>query len=164
METVFCFVVLFFLCGFALNFLSYRVLKKRVLRKRKWGLNICCGKTDGGGVNADIKKHADLPNFVLLESIYSLPFKDNQFDYVLCSHTIEHVDDPTKFYNELARVGKNVVLVIPPLWDFLASFFTIYAHKWIFLSFKKEHTKLPKFVVNPASSAFQKIFGQKIVT
>ena len=76
----------------ALNFLSYRVMGG-VIRKRRerWDLNICCGKTDGGGVNADIIKHADVPNLVVVDDIYNLPFSTNQFDNVLCSHTIEHV-------------------------------------------------------------------------
>ena len=33
------------------------------------------------------------------------PFKDNQFDYVICSHVIEHVVDPAAFMNEIFRVG-----------------------------------------------------------
>ena len=33
------------------------------------------------------------------------PFLDNQFDYVICSHVIEHVPDPAKFMAEVFRVG-----------------------------------------------------------
>lgn len=33
------------------------------------------------------------------------PFGDNQFDYVICSHVIEHVVDPVSFLNEVFRVG-----------------------------------------------------------
>lgn len=33
------------------------------------------------------------------------PFKNNQFDYVICSHVIEHVDNPEKFLGEVFRVG-----------------------------------------------------------
>lgn len=144
--------------------LSYKILKNITLKKRKWDLNICCGKTDGGGINADIKKHADVPNFVLIDDIYDLPFVDKQFEYVLCSHTIEHVDDPMKFYNELKRVGNNVVLVVPPLWDIFAAFLCVWGHKWTFLTLTKEHTKLPKFIPLPFAKSFQKIFGQKIRT
>lgn len=35
------------------------------------------------------------------------PFQDNQFDYVICSHVIEHVDDPEKFLREMFRVGRG---------------------------------------------------------
>jgi SAM-dependent methyltransferase len=33
------------------------------------------------------------------------PFKDSKFDYVICSHVIEHVADPACFMNEVFRVG-----------------------------------------------------------
>jgi len=33
------------------------------------------------------------------------PFDDNQFDYVICSHVIEHVEDPCSFLSEVFRVA-----------------------------------------------------------
>lgn len=143
------------------NSLSYSFLKKRILKRQKWGVNICCGKTDGGGINVDIVKHADIPNFVLIRDIYNLPFRDQQFDTVLCSHTIEHVENPEKFFRELKRIGKKLSIVIPPLWDITAAL-NVFEHKFIFLSFKKEHTKLPPFIRLPLASFIQKHFGQKI--
>jgi len=144
------------------HLLSYSILKNITLKRRIWDLNICCGKTDGGGVNADIVKHKDLPNFVLIKDIYNLPFKNKQFKYVLCSHTIEHVDNPEKFYQELKRVGKNVVLVVPPLWDIFASFLAFPSHRWICLTLKKEHPSLPKMVPYTLAIAYQNLFGQHI--
>lgn len=141
------------------HFVSYKLGKNRILKKQKWDLNICCGRTDGGGVNADIVQHDNLPNFVLLSSIYNLPFKDGEFQTVLCSHTIEHVDDPERFYTELQRVGRRVTLVVPPLYD-LAAVLSIMEHKWIFLSFRKEHHTLPAFVKLPFADVLQKRFGQ----
>jgi SAM-dependent methyltransferase len=35
------------------------------------------------------------------------PFEDGQFDYVICSHVIEHVPDPVAFLGEVFRVGKG---------------------------------------------------------
>ncbi|MDH7512894.1 MAG: methyltransferase domain-containing protein [Clostridiales bacterium] len=145
----------------ALNFLSYRLLKKRILKKRKWDLNICCGKTDGGGINADIIHHTKLPRFVLIDSIYSLPFKDHQFETVLCSHTLEHVEDPVGFYKELTRVGKQITIVLPPLWDF-AGVLNVFEHRWIFLTLKKVHTRLPAHVRLPLSRTVQRILRQRI--
>jgi SAM-dependent methyltransferase len=143
------------------NLLSYTILKNRILKKKKWGLNICCGKTDGGGINADIVKHKDVPSFVYIEDIYNLPFKEKEFDTVISSHTIEHVDDPKRFYSELNRVGKEVTLVLPPLWDFSAAL-NFLEHKYIFLCLRKTHKKLPPFVPLPLSSFYHKRFGQKI--
>jgi len=145
----------------ALNFLSYRFLKKRILRKRKWDLNICCGKTDGCGVNADIFHHADLPNFIRLESVYRLPFRDHQFETVLCSHTMEHVEDPDAFLKELARVGNEVTIVLPPLWD-LAGALNVFEHRWIFLTLRKKHARLPRYVRLPLSRTVQRLLGQRI--
>ncbi|MEX0684834.1 MAG: methyltransferase domain-containing protein [Balneolales bacterium] len=131
------------------------------MNRQVWDLNICCGKTDGGGINADIYKHDSVPNFILTKDIYNLPFDDKQFKSVLCSHTIEHVDDPKRFFEELNRIGEKVVLVIPPLWD-LSAVLNALEHKWIFLTFKKEHLTLPPHVRLPLSNTVHKYFGQKI--
>lgn len=45
----------------------------------------------------------------------NMPFKDNEFDYVICCHVMEHVDDPAKFMNELSRVGKRGYIEVPSL-------------------------------------------------
>jgi SAM-dependent methyltransferase len=134
-------------------------MKNRILKRQKWDLNICCGKTDGGGVNADIIQHRDLPGFRQIDNIYNLPFKNQEFDSVLCSHTIEHVEDPECFFAELQRVGQRVTLVVPPLYD-LAAVLNVMEHKWIFITFKKEHHSLPKFVKLPFADRFQQQFGQ----
>ena len=143
------------------HYISYFSLKKRILAKHTWDLNICCGKTDGGGINADIFKHEDVPNFVFIENIYHLPFADKEFDRILCSHTLEHVENPVSFFKELTRVGREVTVVLPPLWD-ICAVFNIFEHKWIFLSFKKVHTGLPKYVKLPVAAFIQKKLGQKI--
>ncbi|MFQ6069455.1 MAG: methyltransferase domain-containing protein [Candidatus Aminicenantales bacterium] len=154
-------VIGFFLLIYGLHFLSYSVLKNRILRKQKWEANICCGKTDGGGVNVDIVKHSHVPCFVLVGEVYNLPFKDRQFSSIISSHTIEHLDDPQAFYQELKRISEKVTIVIPPLWDILGAF-AFLEHKHLFLSFKKEHHRLPPCIKLPFSSFIQKKFGQKI--
>ena len=42
-----------------------------------------------------------------------LPFKDKEFDFIIASHVIEHVDDISFFLNELARVGKQGYIEVP---------------------------------------------------
>ncbi len=159
-------MLVFILLGVAVltggaHIVSYYILKRRIVKKGTWGLNICCGNTDGGGVNADIHKHAELPRFDLIEDVYNLPYKDTQFDSVLCSHTLEHVEDPERFYNELERVGKRVTLVIPPLWDLLAVF-DFFSHKHIFLSMRKVHHTLPRHAKLPFARSIQRKFGQRL--
>jgi len=146
----------------ALNWLSYRVMGGIIRRRREtWDLNICCGKTDGGGVNVDIVKHAEIPNLVVVDDIYQLPFSANQFEHTLCSHTIEHVEDPGAFFAEMQRVSKHVTLVVPPLWD-LSAALNIFEHRWLFLTFRKEHHALPPHIPLPFARRLQERVGQKI--
>eukprot|EP01037_Dinobryon_pediforme_P007462 gene7462-7526_t len=44
-----------------------------------------------------------------------LPFKDQEFDYVICRHVLEHVDDPIQFVKEQARVAKRGYMETPSL-------------------------------------------------
>jgi SAM-dependent methyltransferase len=144
-----------------LHWYSYSHLKNSIVRRRTWDLNICCGNTDGGGTNADIVQHKDLPNFVQVDSIYSLPFDDKQFETALCSHTAEHVDDPDQFDQELRRVARRVVYILPPIWD-LAAAFNLREHRWIFLTVRKVHYRLPPRIALPFASRLQARVGQKI--
>ena len=36
-----------------------------------------------------------------------LPFSDKAFDYVICSHVLEHVEDPDLLISELMRVSNT---------------------------------------------------------
>lgn len=145
-----------------LNWLSYRVMGGIIRRRRAvWDLNICCGKTDGGGVNVDIVKHAEIPNLVVVDDIYHLPFATDHFEHALCSHTIEHVEDPGAFYEELRRVAREVTLVVPPLWD-LSAALNVFEHRWLFLTFRKEHHRLPAHVALPFARRLQRRVGQRI--
>ena len=143
------------------NVLSYTLIKNSIMKSRKWDLNICCGSTDGGGINADIIKHKDVSNFTLVDDIYNLPFEDRQFENIICSHTVEHIDDPDMFYSELKRIGRHITILIPPLWD-LSAVFNFLEHKWIFLSFKTKVYSLPNHVKLPFSRWYQEKFNQRI--
>jgi len=60
-----------------------------------------------------------------------LPFEDKEFDYVICCHVVEHVENPAKFLDELGRVGKMGYLECPSL---LGEFLIPKAsHKWVVL-------------------------------
>ena len=47
-------------------------------------------------------------------NVEDLPFKDKQFDTVVCTHTLEHVRDLPKAMSELRRVAKRRVIVVVP--------------------------------------------------
>lgn len=144
------------------NHISYRLIKNRVLGERRWDYNICCGTTDGGGINADIVQHAELPRFELVSDVNALPHADGAFDTVLCSHTLEHVDDPEAMFRELQRVGKRVTILVPPLWD-LAAALNPFEHRVIFLTAASRHDdRLPPFVRYAPARWLQDRLGQRI--
>lgn len=51
------------------------------------------------------------------------PFKDHEFDYIICSHVLEHVSDVTFFLAEIQRVSKKGYLEFPTIYyDYLYNF------------------------------------------
>jgi SAM-dependent methyltransferase len=55
-------------------------------------------------------KHSDYKK----GTIYKLPFEDNAFDIVTCSHTIEHLRTLPEAINELKRVAKKQLIIATP--------------------------------------------------
>jgi predicted SAM-dependent methyltransferase len=63
------------------------------------------------------------PLFLIENNV--LPFKDNTFDYVICSHVFEHVPatELPQLISEILRVGKKAYIEFPrPLYDYLYNF------------------------------------------
>jgi ubiquinone/menaquinone biosynthesis C-methylase UbiE len=51
------------------------------------------------------------------------PFKDKTFDYIICSHVLEHVDNVESFVSEITRVGKKGYLEYPTIYyDYIYNF------------------------------------------
>ena len=44
---------------------------------------------------------------------YEIPYQDNEFDMVYCSHVMEHVEHPRILLRELKRVSKHQVFEVP---------------------------------------------------
>lgn len=44
------------------------------------------------------------------------PFQDREFDYVICSHVLEHVDDVGQFVKELTRVARAGYIEYPTIY------------------------------------------------
>jgi SAM-dependent methyltransferase len=59
----------------------------------------------------------------------NLPFKDKEFDYVICCQVLEHVENPDKFLAEQFRVAKRGFMETPSLLG--EYFFPRESHKWI---------------------------------
>jgi SAM-dependent methyltransferase len=49
--------------------------------------------------------------------IHNLPYEDGTFDFVLCSHVLEHVDDPVRATAEIKRVLKpdSIAMLMAPI-------------------------------------------------
>lgn len=47
-------------------------------------------------------------------SIYELPYADREFDLVICSEVLEHLEAPERGLRELTRVARHAVLVSTP--------------------------------------------------
>lgn len=51
------------------------------------------------------------------------PFGDREFDYVICSHVLEHVKDPEGFLQELSRVAPRGYIEFPTVYyEYLYNF------------------------------------------
>lgn len=78
----------------------------------------------------------------------NMPFKDKEFDYVICNQVLEHAEDPILFVKELQRVAKRGYVELPSLVG--ESLFPKVSHKWTCLEIDNklilfEKSKLPIF-------------------
>ena len=62
----------------------------------------------------DLSNHYQDKRFVRLTE-KKLPFKDNEFDFVVASHVMEHVEDVDFFIKELQRVSKKGYIELPTM-------------------------------------------------
>lgn len=87
----------------------------------------------------------------------NLPFKDNEFDYVICNQVLEHAESPEKFIAEQCRVAKRGYIETPSLLgEFL---FPKGSHKWVILDIDDklvmyEKSKMPGNYANNYGELF----------
>jgi len=67
---------------------------------------------------------------VILCDIQDLPFRTESFDFIYCSHVLEHVDDPIAACNELMRVGKKGYIETPHFMSDALFSWAKGMHKW----------------------------------
>jgi SAM-dependent methyltransferase len=69
-------------------------------------LDLGCGKNKmEGAIGVDREKYPGVDVVHNLDD-YPYPFKDNEFDFVNCSHIIEHVEEPLRLLEEIYRIAK----------------------------------------------------------
>lgn len=92
--------------------------------------DIGCGKRPKCSPDVTVDRYELINNgWSVKADIEHLPFKDNSFDFVVCSHVLEHVEHPTKAIRELQRISKSGYIELP---HFLVELLTNKPyHKWI---------------------------------
>lgn len=65
---------------------------------------------------------------LIVAPMENMPFKDKAFDYIICSHIVEHVMDPVKSLKEIMRVGKAGYIEVP--FEGAAKIVDVPSHLW----------------------------------
>jgi len=138
-------------------------------------LDIGCGYTahNNATVICDIQDLSEFykeRNFIKLENNI-LPFKNKEFDFVIASHVIEHVEDVKTFIKELERVSSKGYIELPTILEDNLVFENKKDHIW-HMEFDDVNNKLlisekfqflePLLTVS-SSKKFSQIFRQSLV-
>jgi SAM-dependent methyltransferase len=91
----------------------------------------------------------------------TFPFQDKEFDYIICSHVLEHVPDVNQFLSEVFRVGKAGYFEFPSIYyEYLYNFpvhLQLLHYTGCELRFmKKNHSQLNAFI------SVQKLFYRSL--
>ena len=97
---------------------SKKYIEEILAENKEWKvLDIGCGYSANkyAGTICDVQ---DLSNFYKDKKFIKLndkklPFKDNEFDFVIASHVMEHVEDLNFFISELERVSSKGYIELP---------------------------------------------------
>ena len=101
-----------------LNRTSKTFVNKTLKENPDWKiLDVGCGYTANinASVVADIKDLSDYykeKKFIKIDG-KNLPFKDKEFDFVIASHVIEHIEDFEFFIKELERISTKGYIELP---------------------------------------------------
>ena len=138
-------------------------------------LDIGCGYTahKNATVICDIQDLSNFyndKNFVKLDGNI-LPFKDNEFDFVIASHVIEHVKDVNTFLKELTRVSSKGYIELPTILEDNLVFENKKDHIWHMefddienkLNISEKIQYLEPVITVSTSKKFSKIFRQSLV-
>ena len=97
---------------------SKTYIENLLSQKNDWKiLDIGCGYSANNYATTicdvqDLSNFYKNKNFVILKN-NDLPFNDNQFDFVISSHVMEHVKDLKYFIKEIERVSKRGYIELP---------------------------------------------------
>ena len=152
-------------------------LVNNILNKNiNWNiLDIGCGYKahKNATVIADIKDFSNFyknKKFVQIKE-KKLPFKDKEFDFVIASHVIEHVDDFEFFIKELERISSKGYIELPTRLGDNLVFENRNDHIWWFcyddttnkLIASKKNQLIDPFITVSMAKLFEEIFRESLV-
>ena len=155
---------------------SLKSINKKLKDNPNWNiLDIGCGYT----ANQFAKTVADVQDlsgfyknkkFVRIKD-KRLPFKDNEFDFVISSHVIEHVEDFKFFISEIERVTVQGYIELPTRLGDNIVFENLKDHIWWFkyddelnlLLVSKKNQILEPFVTVSTAKKLETIFRESLV-
>ena len=138
-------------------------------------LDIGCGYTANSNATtiADVQDFSNFykgKNFVKIEN-KKLPFRDKEFDFVIASHVIEHVEDFQFFIKELERIAHKGYIELPTRLGDNLVFENVTDHIWwfafddvekILLASKRKQCVSP-FLSVSSSKKFDSMFRESMV-
>ena len=139
-------------------------------------LDIGCGYTahKKATVIADTQDLSEFykeKNFITIKE-KNFPFKDKEFDFVISSHVIEHVEDFEFFIKELERISSKGYIELPSRLGDNLVFENVNDHIWWFnyddisnhLVVSKKNQLIDPFItVSTSRNFFEKIFRESLV-
>ena len=138
-------------------------------------LDIGCGYTahNSASVICDVQ---DLSNFYKEKNFIRLnekilPFKDKEFDFVIASHVLEHVDDVNFFIKELERISAKGYIELPTILEDNLVFENKKDHLWHMefddnqneLQISKKVQYLEPVITVSTIKKFSKYFRQSLI-
>jgi SAM-dependent methyltransferase len=155
---------------------SINLINKKLKENSNWNiLDIGCGYTANKYANTiadvqDLSRFYKDKNFIRITE-KKLPFKDNEFDFVITSHVIEHVEDFQFFINEIERISKQGYIELPTRLGDNIVFENLKDHVWWFkyndelnsLIVSKKNQILEPFVTVSTAKKLEKIFRESLV-
>ena len=138
-------------------------------------LDIGCGYTAHQSATVicdvqDLSQYYKDKKFIKLND-RKLPFKDKEFDFVIASHVIEHVEDVDLFINELERVASKGYIELPTILEDNLVFENKNDHIWHMefndidneLIISKKIQFLEPLITVSSAKKFLKYFRQSLV-
>jgi len=155
---------------------SLNSINKKLKENPDWNvLDIGCGYTANNFANtvADVQDLSDFyknKKFVRITD-KKLPFEDNEFDFVITSHVIEHVEDFKFFINEIERITKEGYIELPTRLGDNIVFENLKDHIWWFkydddqkiLLVSNKNQILEPFVSVSTAKKLENIFRESLI-